>query len=585
MTKKATKIEAHESAPQTPLRAMAEARFAHAAKTVPPERSAEELLHELQVHHVELEMQNEALRQSQLELEASRDRYADLYEFAPSGYITLNADGLISGVNLTASALLGIERKQLLQYRFTTFVSPVDRNRWMLYFLNLKRTGQHAAIELLMGQDHGRVFVARLDCAPTGLLREMVSGEPVADGALGKVGADEAPAQQGGRASYALLAAADGKTANRHAEVGNEMRIVLTDINETALARQGDRYFHTIFERSPISISIAGPDRRYRQVNAAMCQMLGYSEAELLEMKFTDITHPDDIKLNVWNIEGLKAGEADHFSMEKRYIKKDGETIWVSLNVVEVKDPGGQEAYTVGLAEDITERREAEIKRLAESRQQRETLVREVHHRIKNNLQGVAGLLQRELGKFLELNPRLEAAISQIHAIAAVHGLQGEDAGEAVRLCDSARSICNNVSTLAQRPVLFHIEHEHTTFKPVQIDSIEAVPVALVLNELILNAVKHSPESAAAPTVSLSADGTRAAVVIRNARGAEPHADLDLDSGQGLGTGLRLVRSLLPSEGAKLSYAVDALGYMLTRLELGAPVVVSTGPRAAEANA
>ncbi|MCF8198772.1 MAG: PAS domain S-box protein, partial [Sulfuritalea sp.] len=554
MTKKAAVIEAHVMAPQAPLRAMAEVRFARASAATHPERSPEELLHELQVYQVELEMQNEALRQSQLDLAASRDRYADLYEFAPVGYLTLNPDGMISEVNLTAAAILGIERKQLLQRRFTAFVSPVDRNRWMLHFLNLKRSGSRAAIELLVGHGDGRIFAARLDCSPSGLLRELIGGESVADSALGKVGADEAPAQQGGRASYALLAAADGGTAIHHAEVGNGIRIALTDINETAKATQGDRNFHAIFERSPIAIAIAGPDRRYQQVNAAMCKMLGYSEAELLGMKFTDITHPDDVKLNVWNVEGLESGEAGHFSMEKRYIRKNGETLWVSLNVVEVKDTSGRTAYTVGLAEDITERRETELKRLAEARQQRETLVREVHHRIKNNLQGVAGLLQRELGKFVELNPRLEAAISQIHAIATVHGLQGEDAGEAVRLCESISSICKTVSDLSQRPVLFSIKDEHTTFKPVQIDTLEAVPVALVLNELILNAVKHSPEGAAAPTVRLSADGSRASVVIRNACGAESCADIDLDRGQGLGTGLRLVRSLLPTEGAKLSH-------------------------------
>jgi two-component sensor histidine kinase len=204
--------------------------------------------------------------------------------------------------------------------------------------------------------------------------------------------------------------------------------------------------------------------------------------------------------------------------------------------------------------------------------------VREVHHRIKNNLQSVAGLLQRELGQFTELNPRLEAAISQIKAIAVVHGLQSIRADEAIRLCDSVRSICETVASLSQRQVLLNIEHEQTVFQSVRIENSEAVSIALVLNELILNAVKHSPHDGAAPTVSLSANGSSAQLVIRNAL-TTVH-DFDIDTGEGLGTGLRLVRSLLPDQGVQLSYETDAANFMLTRLRLTAPVVTNreSGP-------
>jgi PAS domain S-box-containing protein len=299
--------------------------------------------------------------------------------------------------------------------------------------------------------------------------------------------------------------------------------------------------------------------------------MLGYSEEELLTMSFVDITHPDDVKLNLWNIDGLAAHEADHFSMEKRYVRKDGEIVWVSLNVVAVRATSGTEGHTVGLAEDITERKQAEEQRLAFARQQRDTLVREVHHRIKNNLQSVAGLLQRELGQFTELNPRLEAAISQVNAIAVVHGLQSIHADEAIRLCDNVSSICKTVSELSQRPVLFHIEHEQTAFRPARIENSEAVSIALVINELILNAVKHSPQDSPAPTVSLSTNGSSAQLLIRNAV-SQAH-EFDIDTGAGLGTGLRLVRSLLPPEGAHLDYERDGAGFMLTRLKLTTPVV------------
>ncbi|MDP1733662.1 MAG: PAS domain S-box protein [Sulfuritalea sp.] len=221
---------------------------------------------------------------------------------------------------------------------------------------------------------------------------------------------------------------------------------------------------------------------------------------------------------------------------------------------------------------DITEVRRSEA-RLALAREQRDTLVREVHHRIKNNLQSVAGLLQRELGRFLELDPRLETAISQVHAIAIVHGLQSAHPDEAVRLCDSIRSICKTVSDLSQRPVLFHVEDEHTAFRSVRIENSEAVSISLMINELVLNAIKHSPHGST-PTVSLSADGGSARLVIRNALTTAP--EFKIDTGEGLGTGLRLVLSLLPENGAHLTYELDTESFMLTRLELTAPVISAT---------
>jgi PAS domain S-box-containing protein len=510
-----------------PLRAMAEAQLARQPVAEADARLAPELLHELQVHQVELEMQNETLREALVEVQASRDRYADLYEFAPVGYLTLDSNGMIETINLTGAKLLATERVKLLHHRFTALVIPQDQNRWMQHFLEVKLQGTPDSVELAMRRGDGTVFPARLDLA----LREFDAG----------------------------VAA---------------IRLTLTDLGERTALKQHDQIFRAVFERSPIGIGIADADRRYRMVNPAMCRMLGYTEAELLGKQFTEITHPDDVKLNVWNLEGLVAGEASHFAMEKRYIRKDGGTVWVSLNAVAVNRGAGGEMYTVGLVEDITARRREAAEKLASAQQQRDTLVREVHHRIKNNLQSVAGLLQRELGKFAAINPRLETAISQVNAIAVVHGLQSADPTESIRLCDSVRSICKAVSDLAQRPVEFTIDNEQTRFRPVEIESSEAVAVALVLNELILNAVKHSPPDSAAPAVTLNTDGATARVLIRNSVTQSP--DFDIDAGRGLGTGLSLVRSLLPGKGARLTYELSRHEFVLAHLRLSAPVVAKS---------
>ena len=149
---------------QPQLRADAESRLATAPPDVgPPARPAEELLHELQVYQIELEMQNEELRQAHLALEESRDRYLDLYEFAPIGYFTLTREGMISEANLTGAALLGVERKSLLRRRFSRFVMPEDRGRWQQHFMSTVQHGAKQSCELAFKRDDGSVFHARLD--------------------------------------------------------------------------------------------------------------------------------------------------------------------------------------------------------------------------------------------------------------------------------------------------------------------------------------------------------------------------------------------------------------------------------------
>ena len=145
------------------LRSLAEAKLARHPVIEP--LPAAELLHELQVHQIELEMQNETLRKAQTELEESRDRYIDLYDFAPVGYITLNSNGMIETLNLTAAALLGKERKNLLKRSVTTQIIAEDQSRWLTLFLALMKRDGKGSVEVTMQRGDGTVFPALLDCA------------------------------------------------------------------------------------------------------------------------------------------------------------------------------------------------------------------------------------------------------------------------------------------------------------------------------------------------------------------------------------------------------------------------------------
>lgn len=106
-----------------------------------PEKSTAQamdiLVHELMVHKIELEMQNEELQRSNNAMEESRDHYVNFYEFAPVGYITLNRDGLINEINLTCCVLLGVERFRIMSRHLSNYVAPQDKDRWHRLFMNI----------------------------------------------------------------------------------------------------------------------------------------------------------------------------------------------------------------------------------------------------------------------------------------------------------------------------------------------------------------------------------------------------------------------------------------------------------------
>ncbi len=153
---------------QPTLRALAEATLAHgpehsAADQLASQLDTKRMLHELHVYQIELEMQNEALREAQGQLAISRDRYADLYEHAPVGYFTLNVDGLIGQINLAATVLLGMERRHLLSRNFNSLVTPQDQLRWRQQFADMKNQGGKGRLELSLWRNDDTVLHAQLD--------------------------------------------------------------------------------------------------------------------------------------------------------------------------------------------------------------------------------------------------------------------------------------------------------------------------------------------------------------------------------------------------------------------------------------
>lgn len=344
-------------------------------------------------------------------------------------------------------------------------------------------------------------------------------------------------------------------------------------MTDTTDLHESEQRYRRLFEAAPIGIIMTEMKGRfYRHVNPAFCRMVGYEGHELIGKSVNLMTHAEDVEETEARINSLNSNIPVSYPIEKRFVKKNGETLWTSLTCTRVSEFPGDPAYYLVMVEDISERKQTLQFQLEHAAAQKFSLVREVHHRIKNNLQSVAGLLGRELGGHSELHPRLEVAISQVNAIAAVHGLKSAGSSETILLCETLQQICKAVGSQTRRALQWGSEGDCSGMPAVQIVEGEAVPVALILNELLFNAVKHSPPDADPPVVNIESDSESSRVEIVNS--SFPGKDFDLASGRGLNTGLRLLLSLMPVAGATLNFRGSGTDRVVSELVLTRPVVV-----------
>ncbi len=147
---------------------------------------------------------------------------------------------------------------------------------------------------------------------------------------------------------------------------GNEMQLlaVVRDISERKrgeeILRQSEERFRSVFEQGPLGVSLMGMDRQMISVNSAFCQMLGYSKEELIKMSPLEVTYPDDQALSVDLMERLFQRDFPVGTVEKRYVRKNHEIMWGKLTASVIRDQTDRPLYSVGLIEDITERKRVE---------------------------------------------------------------------------------------------------------------------------------------------------------------------------------------------------------------------------------
>jgi PAS domain S-box-containing protein len=356
-----------------------------------------------------------------------------------------------------------------------------------------------------------------------------------------------------------------------HAMGGPHFIVLSRDITARKAAEQDLRVAAIAFE-SREGMLVAGADHAILRVNQAFTQITGYPAPEVVGRSARMLRcaqHGEDFYGAVWetvNATGQWQGET--------WIRcKDGALLAIWGTLTAVCDEQQRVTHYVRTLVDSTQRQRDEQRRLAREVQLREVLVREVHHRIKNNLQGVNGVLRQFAEQHPETASPINQAISQVQSIAAIHGLQGRSLAGELLLPELVRAVAAGVQGLWHIPITVSIGPEVANCGLAQA---EAVPMALVLNELLSNAVKHGGCFGAVLLQLQRAGRHEAAVVhlrIVNGVGSDyPDAAGALPP-IGTACGLELVAALLPPAGARLHQQVRGRQFF-SELELEPPAVI-----------
>ncbi|MFH0730379.1 MAG: PAS domain-containing protein [Pseudomonadota bacterium] len=441
-------INRPEQAAELRRRAEEIAQSSESPETLSPEETRK-MLHELRVHQIELEMQNEELRRSQMKLDAARARYFDLYDLAPVGYCTLSEKGLILEANLTAASLLSVARGTMVMRSFASFILPEDQKIHYLHRKQLFDTGQPATFELRMVHRDGTSFWAHLMA-----------------------------------------------TAAQDAEGAPVCRIVISDISErkrveAALQeRAALSIYRSIGEAIDYGVWICAPDGRNTYASDSFLKMVGITQEQCSNFGWGNVLHPDDAErtITAWQECVRTSGKWD---IEHRFRGTNGRWHPVLARGVPVRNEQGEIICWAGINLDISRIKQAE-EQIRTSLAENEVLLREVHHRVKNNLAAIMGLLDLQGQKMddattkaalLELNVRIKS-------MALVHEqLYKADNFSRIDFQDYIQALTAHLYLSYKRSVGIRVS---VAAKGVVMNLDNAVPCGLLMTELVTNAFKYA---------------------------------------------------------------------------------------------
>lgn len=260
---------------------------------------------------------------SQKELEqALRDsemRYQDLYENAPDMYVSVDSEtSHIVQCNQTLSTTTGYAKEEMIGHPVLDMYHPDCHDQ------------AHAAFQMFVADGVVNDKELQLQCKDGRKLDVSLNVRAIRD-ENGNIVAS--------RSSWRDIT--DRKQAER-------------------MVQAERRRFQRTFEQAAVGIAHVGPDGRWMRVNNRLCDIVGYTREELLEKTFQDITHPDDLDKDLKQVHRMLAGEITNYTMEKRYLKKSGEVVWINLTVSLVRNDDNEPDYFISVVEDIETRKRME---------------------------------------------------------------------------------------------------------------------------------------------------------------------------------------------------------------------------------
>lgn len=312
-----------------------------------------------------------------------------------------------------------------------------------------------------------------------------------------------------------------------------------------------DRHHEATFENSAVPMYIHDLETlAFLKVNDAAVRSYGYTREEFFAMTAKDIRPPEFVPPLLETVNT----PADHMIHRglRRHLKKSGEPIDVEVLLQDVLLDNRRVRLVIPI--DVTDQKRAEQERLAHAIHQRDALVKEVHHRIKNHLQGIAGLLRNKIGDHPATERLIEEAITQLQSVGAVYGLQSEPAEGGVPLYRVVEAVCASVESLSSGSVERRFSVAGTG--ALWLAETEAVPVAVALNELVFNAIKHCATRDGERSIEVALTERNNDAEIRIVNRGRLSANFDYVRGVGTGTGLELVKTLLSPGGSKLAFDV-----------------------------
>jgi PAS domain S-box-containing protein len=403
------------------------------------------MVHELRVHQIQLEMQNDELRRIYQAREEEHERYLELYDFAPVGYCSLSKQGCIVEINLTASTMLEVGRIDLIGQYMICLIYDEDRHIFSEKLNQLFATKEAQNCEVRMIKSSGILFWASVEA-----VTKKSEGIPVC-------------------------------------------RIVMSDISdrkktERALI-ESEVHFRHLANCGQVLIWSSGEDKLCNYFNEPWLAFTGRTIEQEFGNGWVEGVHADDLDRCI-DTYVTAFDRHEPFSMEYRLRHASGEYRWVLDQGTPRYDSQGAFLGYIGHCLDITEHKRSE-EALHASLAEKEVLLREVHHRVKNNLAAIIGLL--ELQRRSLNDPTAQTALAdlsgRIRSMSLVHEkLYRSESLSEINFQDYIRNLVSHLRTSFGSPLIQCDVHAEGVNMPLDL----AVPCGMIINELMTNALKYA---------------------------------------------------------------------------------------------